>query len=43
MSRRLTWTRRGHRRPFRYFDAQNRRIRDEDVLERLDALAIPPA
>jgi DNA topoisomerase I len=43
MSRRLTWRREGRRRPFRYLDAKGRRIRDPDVIERLDALAIPPA
>jgi DNA topoisomerase-1 len=43
MSRRLTWTRKGSRRPFRYFDANDRRIRDPNVVERLDRLAIPPA
>jgi len=43
MSSRLTWTRKGTRRPFRYYDANERRIRDEDVLGRLEALVIPPA
>jgi DNA topoisomerase-1 len=43
MPSRLTWTREGTRRPFRYFDAKGRRIRDPDVIERLDSLAIPPA
>jgi DNA topoisomerase I len=43
MSSRLTWTRTGKRRPFHYFDAKGRRIRDPEVIERLDALAIPPA
>ena len=43
MSPRLTWTRKGSRRPFRYFDAKGRRITDADAIERLDALAIPPA
>jgi DNA topoisomerase-1 len=43
MSNRLTWTRKGTRRPFGYFDTQGRRIRDPDVIARLDALAIPPA
>lgn len=33
----------GSRRAFRYLDARGRRIRDPDVLERIDALAIPPA
>lgn len=43
MSNRLTWTRKGTRRPFRYFDAAGKRIRDPEIVERLDALAIPPA
>ena len=43
MPSRLTWTREGTRRPFRYFDASGRRIRDPKVLERLEGLAIPPA
>src|SRR3954454_22236858 len=43
MPSRLTWTREGNRRPFRYFDASGRRIRDPEVVERLDGLAIPPA
>ncbi|MFL6018900.1 MAG: DNA topoisomerase IB [Gaiellaceae bacterium] len=43
MPSRLTWTRKGTRRPFRYFDAQGNRIRDPAVIARLDALAIPPA
>jgi len=43
MPRTLTWTRKGTRRPFRYFDAKGRRIQDPDVIERLDGLAIPPA
>src|SRR5205823_9759111 len=43
MSHRLTWTRKGTRRPFRYFDARGRRIHDAEVIERLDSLAIPPA
>jgi DNA topoisomerase I len=43
MPRRPGLTREGRRRPFRYFDAEGRRIRDPEVIERLDALAIPPA
>ena len=43
MSNRLTWTRKGTRRPFRYFDAGGKRIRDPEIVARLDALAIPPA
>ena len=33
----------GRRRPFRYFDAKGRRIRDAETIARLDSLAIPPA
>ncbi len=43
MPSRLTWTRKGTRRPFRYFDAKGKRISDPAVVARLDALAIPPA
>jgi DNA topoisomerase-1 len=43
MPSRLTWTRKGTRRPFRYFDANGNRIRDPVVIARLDALAVPPA
>jgi DNA topoisomerase-1 len=43
MPSRLTWTRKGTRRPFRYLDAHGNRIRDPAVVARLDALAIPPA
>src|SRR5690242_8128522 len=43
MPRRGGWTRKGRRRPFRYFDARGNRITDPNVLERLEALAIPPA
>jgi DNA topoisomerase-1 len=43
MSRKLTWRREGRRRPFRYYDAKGRRIGDPEVIQRLDALAIPPA
>ncbi len=43
MPRRPGLTREGRRRPFRYFDAEGRRIRDPEVIERLDALAVPPA
>ena len=43
MVNRLTWTRKGQRRPFRYYDSKGTRIRDPQVIERLDALAIPPA
>src|SRR4051794_40246071 len=37
------WRREGTKRPFRYFDANGRRIKDAATVERLDALAIPPA
>ena len=43
MPRRTGWTREGRRRPFRYLDAEGKRIRDPETIERLDALAIPPA
>jgi DNA topoisomerase I len=43
MPRRGGWTRTGRRRPFRYFDARGNRIKDANVLERLESLAIPPA
>src|SRR4051794_32850204 len=43
MPSRLTWTRKGTRRPFRYLDAHGNRIRDRAAIARLDALAIPPA
>jgi DNA topoisomerase I len=33
----------GARRAFRYLDARGKPIRDEEVLERIEALAIPPA
>jgi DNA topoisomerase-1 len=37
------WTRVGSRRHFRYLDARGRRITDPAKLERIQALAIPPA
>jgi hypothetical protein len=43
MPSRLGWTRAGTRRPFRYLDEKGRPIRDPEVLERLESLAIPPA
>src|SRR5262249_48885024 len=43
MPRRPGWTREGRRRPFRYLDESGRRIRDPEIVDRLDALAIPPA
>ena len=33
----------GSRRPFRYLDGRGREIRDPEVLERIEGLAIPPA
>ncbi|HXG76673.1 MAG TPA: hypothetical protein VNJ53_08900 [Gaiellaceae bacterium] len=42
MARRGGWRRLGRRR-FRYVDARGREIRDEEALERIRALAIPPA
>jgi DNA topoisomerase I len=42
MATRIGWTRRGKKR-FRYFDADGREITDEERLERVRALAIPPA
>jgi DNA topoisomerase I len=43
MPARVGWTRSGSRRRFRYFDARGREIRDEQKLERIRSLAIPPA
>jgi DNA topoisomerase-1 len=43
MARRLGWRREGSKRSFRYVDADGRRITDADHLERITALAIPPA
>jgi DNA topoisomerase-1 len=43
MPRRPGWTREGRRRPFRYLDETGRRIRDAEIVARLDSLAIPPA
>jgi len=43
MPRRPGWRRAGRRRPFRYLDESGRRIRDPGIVERLDALVIPPA
>jgi DNA topoisomerase I len=39
----MGWTRKGSRRRFRYVDARGREITDEAKLERIRALAIPPA
>ena len=43
MPRRGGWRREGSKEPFRYFDARGNRITDPAKLERLEALAIPPA
>ena len=42
MARKGGWRREGRRR-FRYLDSRGRRIADPDKLERIEALAIPPA
>ena len=42
MARRGGWRRLGRRR-FRYVDAHGREIEDEEQLDRIRALAIPPA
>jgi DNA topoisomerase-1 len=43
MARRLGWRREGSKGRFRYVDADGRKITDEGHLERIRALAIPPA
>ena len=43
MARRIGWRRLGSRGHFRYVDADGRTIKDEAHLERIRALAIPPA
>jgi DNA topoisomerase-1 len=43
MAQRIGWRREGSKRSFRYVDADGRRITDEEKLERIRALAIPPA
>src|SRR5919109_5055365 len=43
MARRGGWKRLGSRGRFRYVDPRGRRIEDEQALERIDALRIPPA
>src|SRR3954470_4138109 len=43
MPSRLTWTRKGTCRPFRYFDAQANQIRDPVVIGRIHGRALPPA
>ena len=43
MARSMGWRREGSKRRFRYLDAAGRPITDEAKLERISALAIPPA
>jgi DNA topoisomerase-1 len=43
MAQRTGWRREGSKRRFRYVDADGRTITDEEKLERIRALAIPPA
>jgi DNA topoisomerase-1 len=43
MSRKGGWRREGSRGRFRYFDARGNRLTDEDKLERIRSLVIPPA
>jgi DNA topoisomerase-1 len=43
MPRRGGWTRKGRRKPFRYFDARGNPITDPAALERIESLVIPPA
>ncbi|HEU5362741.1 MAG TPA: hypothetical protein VFU56_05320 [Gaiellaceae bacterium] len=43
MAARIGWTRKGSKKRFRYFDANGREITDEQKLERIRALVIPPA
>jgi DNA topoisomerase-1 len=43
MPQRIGWRREGSKRHFRYVDANGRRITDEEKLERIQALVIPPA
>src|SRR5258708_11969019 len=43
MAQRIGWRREGSKRRFRYVDADGRWMTDEDTLERVRALAIPPA
>jgi DNA topoisomerase I len=43
VARKGGWTRVGSRRHFRYLDGRGRRITDPEKLERIQALAIPPA
>jgi DNA topoisomerase-1 len=43
MAARIGWTRQGSKTRFRYFDAKGREITDEQKLERIRSLVIPPA
>ena len=43
MARRGGWRRRGRKPRFRYEDARGRRVADDEALERIAGLAIPPA
>ena len=43
MARRRGWRRLGSRGRFRYVDARGRPIADEEALERIESLRIPPA
>ena len=43
MAKRIGWQRTGSKRRFRYRDADGREITEESKLERIHALAIPPA
>jgi DNA topoisomerase-1 len=43
MAQRIGWRREGSKGRFRYVDANGRKITDEEKLERIRALAIPPA
>jgi DNA topoisomerase-1 len=43
MAQRIGWQRAGSKRKFRYLDADGRELDDEAKLERIRALAIPPA
>jgi len=43
MPQRIGWRREGSKRHFRYVDAEGRRITNEEKLERIRSLAIPPA
>jgi DNA topoisomerase I len=43
MAQRIGWRREGSKGRFRYADADGRRITDEEQLERIRALAVPPA